>query len=104
MCEPSLGVRQPHLVARGREVHACDKDFVHSKNFARDTGREGQRANGRVVSTRIYLVKVKVNRSRKLWGGLTLCASIGSNLMHEMDDWELAGQCTCKRQYLPASR
>src|SRR6267142_2028005 len=28
---------------------------------------------------------------------------MGSNLMHEMDDWEVAGQCTCKRQYFPDS-
>ena len=58
MRDPSLGVRQPHLMARGGEVHACDKHFVHSKNLARDTGGEGQRANGRVVRTRIYLCVV----------------------------------------------
>ena len=55
MCEPSLGVRQPHLMARRWEVHACDQHFVHGKNLARDTRGEGQRANGRVVCTRIYL-------------------------------------------------
>ena len=33
----------------------------------------------------------------------TLCASMGSNLIHERDDWAVAGQCTCKRQYFPAS-
>ena len=24
--------------------------------------------------------------------------------MHEIEDWAVAGQCTCRRQYLPASR
>ena len=41
MCEPSLGVRQPHLMARRWEVHACDQHFVHGKNLARDTRGEG---------------------------------------------------------------
>jgi hypothetical protein len=35
---------------------------------------------------------VNVNWTGKLFGRLTLCASIGSNLMHEMDDWAVAGQ------------
>jgi hypothetical protein len=34
---------------------------------------------------------------------LTLCASIGSSLMFEIEDLGDAGQCNCKRQYLPPS-
>ena len=34
---------------------------------------------------------------------LTLCASMGSILMFEIEDLGDAGQCNCKRQYLPPS-
>lgn len=34
---------------------------------------------------------------------LTLCASIGSSLMLEIEDLGDAGQCSCRRQYFPPS-
>lgn len=106
MRDPSLGVREPQLVACGGNVHTRNEYIFHRKHLARNPGGERERPNCRVVRTCIYLsMKGEGKKARDVLAICrpTLCASMGSNLMHERDDREVAGQCACKRQYFPAS-
>ena len=55
MRDPSLGVREPHFMTCGWDVHACNECISHRKHLARNPGSKGERADCTVVRTRVYL-------------------------------------------------